>query len=275
MISAFNVIIPVYNEEVALKRTAPALHEALADLPAHLIYVLNATFDESRAVIEQVYVGDAQILDLPNPGKTAALRAGDLAAPHSCTVYLDADVLIDKSTITALIEPLQQGHADLVAPKIMVDLTEVEGLALSVGRVWANQLLRRQDAFMNCSAFSAAGLQRRGPWADVLADDDWARDRIHPTRRKIIETTQAHIMAPRDIKSWIAVRARWIRGTRQLKQKGEAGPFPCSITRPKGTMWDLAVYYAVRLTAEPIARLHQFNDERWERDNSTRVRTDD
>ena len=239
-----------------------------------MIYVLNTTTDDSRTVIEQGFAGNAEVIDLPDRGKPAALRAGDTSAPHTNSVYLDADVIVDKATITALLERLHDGSADLVAPRIVVDLVHSKGQALRVSRVWANQLLRRQDAYMNCTAFSAAGLHRRGPWADVLADDDWARDRIDPMRRKIVETAQGHILPPRDLKSWLAARARWIRGSWQLRQRNETARLVFSRTRPQGTLMDLVVYYAVRFAAEPIAHLHRFRDEGWERDDSTRVKTD-
>lgn len=272
MTHPFNVVIPVHNESVSLKRTAPALRAALEGFEAHVVYVLNATTDDSHAVIQSFFGDGADVVSLPDPGKPAALRAGDRAARHSITFYLDADVVVGDETFALLLAPLLDGSADLVAPRLVCDLSQSSGTALRVGRVWADQLSRRTNAFMGCTGLSAAGLQARGPWIDIIADDDWARNRIDPSRRKRVDAARVTIDPPRDIKSWLHVRARWIKGSRELKQRGFAKTEgPDGSARPQGAFADLLAYYAVRLLAEPVVLWHQFSGVRWARDESTRV----
>lgn len=271
--TSFDVIIPARNEMVKLAQTAPALKIALTGLPAEVIYILNATTDGSEEIIRSVFGERARIIVLAGGGKSGALRAGDNEAENNIRVYLDADVIVAPSIFRTLLLPLIEGTADLVAPRLSVDLSQSSGLSLRVGRVWADQLNRRENAFMCCTAFSEAGIQKRGKWPDVLADDDWARNRIDPTRRKIIETAQARVSAPRNLKSWLIVRARWIRGTKELRILTQRNA-PKHRTRPKGVWGDLLAYYLVRLMAEPLAFVQKYNQLDWGRDNSTRTNVD-
>jgi glycosyltransferase involved in cell wall biosynthesis len=271
MIPPFDVIVPVRNEGVKLRKTAPALKAALTGLPATVIYALNDTTDDSQAVIQSIFGQTACVLQLPTAGKTRALRAADDASKRQWRVYIDADILVGTDAFPALLKPLIGGQADLTAARLVVDLSRSSGLALRVSRVWADQLARRHDAFMCCTAMNEAGLKQRGPWPNVLADDDWARNRIDPTRRMIVETAKAYMSPPQDLRNWIKVRARWIRGTRELKKMGE-NYTPADRVRPRGSFPDLALYYFTRLGAEPLALVQQRKQYYWGRDNSTRSR---
>lgn len=271
MTPAFDVIIPVYNEAIKLRETAPALKAALTGLRGHVIYVLNNTTDDSDSVIRHVFGQAAHILNLPIAGKTRALRAADNVSKQSLRVYLDADIMVETHTFPALLKPLIEGHADFTSARLIADLSQCHGLALRVSRVWADQLSRRHDAFMCCTAINTAGLQQRGSWPDILADDDWARNRIHLSRRMIIEAAKAYMSPPQDMKNWLKVRARWIRGTRELKHISTKENYtPASPVKPRGTPLDLTLYYAIRLAAEPLARLQKNTLHRWGTDNSTR-----
>lgn len=268
MMPAFDVIVPVHNEAVKLAQTAVALKQALATLPGQVIYVLNGTHDHSAAVIRQVFGNNAQIITLAKAGKTRALNAGDAASEALFRVYLDADVTVTGETFYALLAPLLDGSADLVAPRLISDFDEMGGLALRVARVWADQLNRRGDAFMCCTAFNKQGLTQRGPWPEVLADDDWARDQIMPSRRLVVDAAQAHISPPRKIGSWLVVRSRWRRGARQLKRLGNRKHV--AAPKPRGSLIDLGVYFTVQILAEPLSYALPIFGVAWGKDTSTR-----
>ena len=269
MTQPFTVIIPARNEAVNLVMTAPALRKALTDLPATVLYVLNATTDRSAEIIDRVFEGEALIIDLPAPGKPAALNAGDGVARTGTVVYLDADCTVAPDMFPLLLRPIEDGLADLVAPRLKVDTANAGLIAGSVGRVWADQMSRRMDAFMGCTGFSAAGRRKRGPWRRLLADDDWARGRIAASRRLVVEEARVGMSAPRSLNAWLTVRGRWIRGRRELVRSGEAAPDYVRVP-PRGTPLDLAVYYAVRLLAEPVAIWQRLRCDGWGRDESTR-----
>ena len=268
---AFSLIVPARNEALQLGKTAPVLREALSGLTAEVIFVLNGTNDESADVIAQTFGSAAKVIDLADAGKTRALRSGDEASAHGFRVYLDADVMVGRNLFRQLLAPLRNGEADLTAPRLIADLTGCHGLAFSVARVWSDQLARRPDAFMCCTAFSPAGIARRDVWPDLIADDDWARNRIEPQRRRIIESATAVISPPRTVLGWLRVRSRWASGARELRRLGFAEKAPRRTT-PRGVPRDLAIYYSVRLLAQGLSYFSAGSAGSWARDDSTRRR---
>ena len=265
----FDVIVPARNEAAALHRTAPALAAALRGTGGRAIYVLNATTDGSADLLRAVPGLDPKIVELAAAGKARALAAGDRAARHDLRFYLDADVRVAPGTFEALTLPLASGRADLVAPRIRVNVEGARSVPRQVGRIWGDQLARRPDAFMTLTGYGPAGLRARGPWPDVIADDDWGRDRIAPSRRLILEEVTVEIDAPRTLADWIAVRARWLRGSRELRRRFPGAPPPVRIPL-RGDPLDLAAYLAVRLAAVPVSLLQEAVGADWSTDRSTR-----
>lgn len=265
----FEVIVPARNEAAALRRTAPALAAALRGTSGTAIYVLNGTDDDSADVVSAVPDLWARIVEVAAAGKAGALTAGDRAATRGVRFYLDADVFVPPGAFAALLAPLLDGRADLVAPRIRVDFEGAGPLSRRVGRVWGDQLARRPDAFMALTGYGPDGLRRRGPWRDLMADDDWARDRIAPHRRAIVEGVVVGIEGPRDVASWIAVRSRWLRGRRELRRAVPGTARPRRVA-PRGSSLDLAAYLAVRLAATPVAMVHDARRAGWSVDRSTR-----
>ena len=269
MTAPFDIIVPVRNEAIALAFTAPALARSLDGLCARVIYVLNATTDQSASVIRKAFGSRAVIVELPEAGKTLALSAGDAAAQYGTRVYLDADVTVAADIFQKLLAPLRDGTADLVSPRIQVEFGRAGPLARRVGRVWADQMARRPDAFMCCTVLSPKGIEIRGPWPDILSDDDWQRDRINPARRMVVETASINIIAPSNLLGWLTVRARWIRGRKELEHLNPEAPHAAWV-QPRGTIPDLAAYYGVRLAAEPVAFVQERIGITWGRDHSSR-----
>lgn len=269
MNASFDVIVPVKDEAVALEATAPALKRSLDGLCARVTFVLNGTTDQSAQVIGRTFGSSARVITLGSASKTAALNAADDEAGSGIRVYLDADVTVAPDIFHTLLAPLTDGSADLVSPRLRANLAQCGPIARRVGRVWADQLSRRPDAFMCCTAFSAAGVKARGPWPDVLADDDWARDQIRSSRRHVVEAADAVITPPRDLVSWLTVRGRWIRGRRELARLGSARTQSVSVA-PRGTFADVSTYVAMRLAAEPVAVLQSWAGNGWGRDDSSR-----
>lgn len=265
----FDVVVPARNEAAALRRTAPALAAALCGTGGRAIYVLNATTDGSAEVLRAVPGLEPLIVERASPGKARALASGDRAARSGVRFYLDADVRVAPGTFEAMAAPLAQGRADLVAARIRVSVDGARPVPRRVGRIWGDQLARRPDAFMALTGYGPDGLRARGPWPDVIADDDWARNRIAPSRRLILEDVTVEIDAPRTVADWIAVRARWLRGSRELRRLFPGGPPPVR-TALRGDPLDLAAYLAVRLAAVPVSRLQEAFGAGWSVDRSTR-----
>jgi glycosyltransferase involved in cell wall biosynthesis len=107
-------LIPVYNEH----RTIAELIERVSALPfeKELIVVDDGSTDGTSAILDEIASGrdDIHLVRQANRGKGAALRAGIPFITGEIAVVQDADLEYDPSEVPMLIEPIQDGHADVV-----------------------------------------------------------------------------------------------------------------------------------------------------------------
>jgi glycosyltransferase involved in cell wall biosynthesis len=107
-------LIPVFNEA----RTIAELIERVSALPfdKELIVIDDGSNDGTSAILDQLTAGsdDIRLVRQENRGKGAALRAGIPYITGEITVIQDADLEYDPAEVPTLIEPIIDGHADVV-----------------------------------------------------------------------------------------------------------------------------------------------------------------
>ena len=110
-----SVIMPVYNESETL---ASMIQRVLKDVPhtLELIVIDDGSTDGSGEIADSAAGSDPRIrvLHQENAGKTAALRRGFELSRGAIVIVQDADAEYDPSEIDPVIQPILQGHADVV-----------------------------------------------------------------------------------------------------------------------------------------------------------------
>jgi glycosyltransferase involved in cell wall biosynthesis len=113
--ACLSVVIPVYNEEATLTEVV----ERVLAIP-HLLEVIivddgstDRTPEVARSVMERSPKVRVEILS-SNAGKTAALRAGFALTRGEIVIVQDADLEYDPTEIPTVIQPIVDGHADVV-----------------------------------------------------------------------------------------------------------------------------------------------------------------
>ncbi|HLN96969.1 MAG TPA: glycosyltransferase family 2 protein [Pyrinomonadaceae bacterium] len=110
-----SVVIPVYNEQATL---AEVLHKVL-QIPRLLevIIVDDCSTDATHEIARSFAAQDARVsvtrLDR-NAGKTAALKTGFALTRGEIVIVQDADLEYDPTEIYGVIQPILEGHADVV-----------------------------------------------------------------------------------------------------------------------------------------------------------------
>jgi len=111
-----SVIIPVYNErqtiELLLKRVKAVPYEK------EIILVDDASTDGSREILERLARDHRDQVHLflhrQNRGKGAAIRTAIEQVTGDIVIIQDADMEYDPKDYPALLEPILEGHADVV-----------------------------------------------------------------------------------------------------------------------------------------------------------------
>lgn len=111
-----SIIVPAYNEEKTIQSVLIAL---LREVPQvdEIIVVDDGSHDRTAQIAEdfcQLHPQVRLIRQPRNMGKTAALRSGFAASSGDAVLVQDADMEYNPVDIPGLIEPIEQGIADVV-----------------------------------------------------------------------------------------------------------------------------------------------------------------
>jgi len=110
-----SVVMPVYNEAETLDTM---IQRVLTDIPHNLelIVIDDGSTDGSGSIADKRAASDprVRVLHQENAGKTAALRRGFEISRGAIVIVQDADAEYDPSEIDPVIQPILNGHADVV-----------------------------------------------------------------------------------------------------------------------------------------------------------------
>jgi len=113
-----SIIIPCYNEKDTIKSIIKAVSDAPLSIKKEIIVVDDFSIDGTREFLnddaELLSQIDQVLFHSKNMGKGAALQTGFKAASGDIVIIQDADLEYDPNEYQALIDPILEGHADVV-----------------------------------------------------------------------------------------------------------------------------------------------------------------
>lgn len=274
-----SVLIPAQNEAAVIAACLEPLAAAAAAGVLEVIVVCNGCRD-TTAEIARAVTG-VQVLELPVGGKTAALRAGELALTALPRIYLDADVVLPLEAALAVLRRLTADRpAPLAArPPVRYDTAGCDrlvrryyraraGIPAVLGSLWGAGVF----------AVSAAGRARFAEFPHMVAEDLWIDQLFEPHEIEVVACPPVAVSAPRRAADLLRVLSRTYRGKAEHHrlhpdQARETAPDTRhDLGRLARTSWsaalDAVVYLGFAVTARLAYRARR--GERWERDESTR-----
>lgn len=110
-----SVVLPAYNEELMIKKTAQVIGEILKkeDIPYELVFVNDGSADETWKKIEEIRETDSHIKGVcfsRNFGKESAVSAGLAQAEGSCVAVMDCDLQHPPETLVTMYRLWESGY---------------------------------------------------------------------------------------------------------------------------------------------------------------------
>lgn len=280
-----SVVIAAYNEGRVIGRCLDAL---LADSAGRLEVVVAANGCRDDTV-DQARRPGVVVLDLPRPGKPAALNAAERRVSTFPRVYLDADMQLTARDLDRLAAALDdrvagEGTPLAAAPRREVDTTGSAFVVRQYHRALGLHPAYRHSLFgRGVVMLSERGRTRFDEFPEVLADDFFLDSLFGPDEKVVVADVVSVVGAPSSTRVLLRRLARVRRGNRELRVSASAG----AAARPaEGLGWLLAAvrrdprllpaavtYVLVTIYAELAAR---WGGSSWGHDqsrpNPTRVR---
>jgi putative flippase GtrA len=113
-----DIVVPVYNEEIALEGSIRRLHEFLSqEMPYawRIVVADNASTDATLAIARALAfeLDHVTVVHLERKGRGRALRAAWTASDADVLCYMDVDLSTDLRALLPLVSPLVCGHSEV------------------------------------------------------------------------------------------------------------------------------------------------------------------
>lgn len=277
-----SIVIAAHNEENMIGPSLDALRVSEGTGPIAIVVSANGCTDRTVARARRPGV---VVVDRPEPGKAAALNAGDLVATGFPRIYLDADIHVPPGALDAVIECFAR------TPKVLVVVPRRR--LETTGRPWPVRsyfsIQERLPAFRTglfgrgMVAVSAEGRARFDAFPDMIADDLFLDSRFTDAEKAELGGIEVVVAAPFTTRDLLRRLVRVRRGNAQLRAAAAEGRIDAPVRRADRWSWlrDVVLphprlllaavpYVAITATAGLLARRKAGPDGGWGRDASTR-----
>jgi len=264
-----SVVIPAHDEERGIARTLGPLAAHAAAGRLEVVVVCNGCTDRT-ADVARGFAG-VRVIELTEPSKTRALRAGDDAATRFPRIYLDADVLPDVDAVPAVAAALDGSGPLAARPRTRDDLSGAGPAVRAFYRVRGRIPALHEHLWgAGCYAVDERGHARIATWPDVTADDLWVDQQFTADERTVVDEAVVTVRRPRTTPALLRVLRRTRRRDPGVAPTGTPVVGPRAVLRtvrgPRSFV-DAAVYVLLTLAA----RIPTGRAARWERDETSRA----
>jgi glycosyltransferase involved in cell wall biosynthesis len=277
-----SIVIAAHNEENVIARSLDALLAQQSADPIEIIVSANGCTDRTADIARRPGV---VVVDRPEPGKAAALNAGDRAATGFPRIYLDADIVVPPGGLAAVVARFAESpHALALVPRRRLD---------TVGRTWpVRAYFSIQEGLpvfasglfgRGMIALTAEGRARFDTFPDLIADDLFLDAQFSNAEKVELSGIEVVVAAPFTTRDLVRRLVRVRRGNAQMRSAAAAGRVAVRVRSVNRWSWlrDVVLphprllaaavpYVLITLAASLLARRAVNPGEGWGQDESTR-----
>lgn len=279
----FSIIIPAYNESTLINGTLAFLLDDNCLTHIEVVVVCNGCIDNTAAKV-QTFTAEYSsmlaaksvsivILETITASKTNALNIGVEYSKYSVNVLLDADILIDGQDIQQLVFDLNTRKLKAISPKIIFEYSKSTFLVRQYYQVASQSYYNIDYRLSNVIALSASGVKQMGVLPEIIADDDYIRQRFLDQEHAVSQNCSYRFICAKTFSSLIAVLTRVERGNIQLV----SSCLELEQSRMRSGYYNLSkrafpffVMIKLLIKIRAIIQIALGNTNQWERDESNR-----
>jgi glycosyltransferase involved in cell wall biosynthesis len=284
------VIIAAHNEESVIRPCIEGLIRDVRPGTVEVVVAANGCADRTAAVARSI--PGTTVLELPVPGKVAALNLAETRATCFPRVYLDADIRLSSADLRRLCRAVADSPTDAEAPSLaayprrVLDLVGRPLLVRSYFAINRELPVFREGLFgRGVIVLSESARSRFDRFPDVIADDLFLDSLFTASEKREVQDVAAVVATPLRTRDLIFRLVRVRRGNAQLRrdaQHGGKGQAPAVRSADRWAWLTKVVlrrpslivaapgYVAITLMAEFLARRSPETRD-WGRDESTRA----
>ena len=215
-----SVIIPAHNEEGSISHLLTALTAGEGGSELDIVVVCNGCTDNTADVARRHGPG-VRVDEVAAASKALSLRRGDELARGFPRAYVDADVVIDRTSVLALAGALADGSVLACGPRRVVELEKAGLLVRWYYDVWQRLPQVDQGLFgRGVVMVSAEGYERLRRLPQVMSDDLAMSEAFSATERHVVTDAVVVIRAPRTVRDLVRRRVRVVTGNAQVDDYG-------------------------------------------------------
>jgi glycosyltransferase involved in cell wall biosynthesis len=254
-----SIIIPAHNEGGRIGGNLTLLTDGLPPDEFEIIVVANGCVDATAEIARSIR--GVKVIELPEAGKVAALRAGDAVATRLARIYLDADIPLTAVEAKALAHAVGQPGVHAATGRRRV-VTRGSGLPVRAYYAINRRLPVFRDGLFGRGviALSAVGRSRFERFPEAIAADLFLDSLFEPQEKRHLPEVVTTLTAPRHTAQLIRRVARMRAGYRLMRLMSVARPASNTswlrhVVLPRPWLWPAGIcYVAVTICAEMISR---------------------
>lgn len=271
-----DVVVPVYNEERALRGCVDVLQSYLDEsfpFDWTITIVDNASSDDTMTIANELAERSTRVrvLHLDQKGRGRALRTAWQWSDADVVAYMDVDLSTGLDALLPLVAPLVNGHSDIsIGSRLAPGARTVRGPKRELISRCYNALIRLSHGARFSDAqcgFKAARTDVIRPLLDHVKDDNWFFDtellllaehnglRVHEVPVDWVEDvdTRVHVAstALEDVRGLIrvarakAIGSATVTGLPKRPEPSPAHPDAVVGGRDAGLMWQLTSFAVI------------------------------
>lgn len=213
----FSVVIPAHDEAGTIEGLLLALAPLAGD--TEVLVLCNGCTDDTAARA-RLTAPWANVIELDEASKPAALDAGDAVATGFPRAYIDADVQIGAAAVRALFAAVNDEVLAVSATPVY-DLSRSTPIVRSHYAIWARMAANSQGIAGTCAmAVSAQGRARFLSWPRLIGDDYFLDGQFARFEKRRIPNAIVVRPAPRGLRDCISRKARVHQGNVDVRRIG-------------------------------------------------------